>query len=166
MGFLIIDRIGGNVMEASEYIAIAFMAGAGATLLAQWGLIPNLKLKPPALMRYGTLIAALGTAVTASANDFHGLVLGFALASLGYGLARPGYTAGASLAVSRAEQGGVAGAVTAVNGACYIAGPAIGIGLYTLMPELPYWLGTAALLLLLAFVMATPVLRRDVVRED
>jgi MFS family permease len=166
MGFLIIDRIGGDVMEASEYIAIAFMAGAGASLLAQWGLIPNLKLKPPALMRYGTLIAALGTAVTAWASDFHGLVLGFGLASLGYGLARPGYTAGASLAVSRAEQGGVAGAVTAVNGACFIAGPAIGIGLYTLSPELPYWLGTGALLMLLAFVMATPVLRQDVVRDE
>ncbi|WP_439533193.1 MFS transporter [Polymorphobacter sp.] len=161
MGFLIIDRMGGSVLEASEYIAIAFMAGAGATLLAQWGLIPILNLKPPSLMRWGTIIAALGTGVTAMAGDFHGLVIGFALASMGFGLARPGFTAGASLAVSHTQQGGVAGAVTAINGACYIAGPAIGIGLYTLVPALPYWLGAGALVLLLCYVMATPVLARD-----
>jgi MFS family permease len=166
MGFLIIDRMGGDVLVGSRMIAVAFMAGAGATLLAQWGLIPNLKLKPPALLSWGTVIAALGTAATAMASDFYGLVIGFALASLGYGLARPGFTAGASLAVSRAEQGGVAGMVTAINGACYIAGPAIGIGLYTLRPELPYWLGAGALVLLLVYVLATPILAREVVRDD
>ena len=166
MGFLIIDRTGGNATESAEYIAIAFMAGAGATLLAQWGLIPKLKLTPPPLMRWGMLIAAAGSAATALAQDFHGLVLGFALASLGYGLARPGFTAGASIAVSRTEQGGVAGAVTAINGACYIAGPAIGIGLYTFMPALPYWLGAIALLSLLVYAMLDPALKREPLRDE
>jgi len=161
MGFLIIDRTGGNPALSAQYIAIVFMAGAGATLLAQWGLIPKLGLTPPPLMRWGTLIAATGAVAIALATDFHGLVIGFALASLGYGLARPGYTAGASLAVSRAEQAGVAGAVTAINGACFIAGPAIGIGLYTLKPELPYWLGAAALALLLSYAWLNPVLGRE-----
>jgi len=166
MGFLIIDRMGGDVLEASRFIAIAFMAGAGATLLAQWGLIPTLKMTPPALVRWGTMIAAIGSVATALATDFYGIVISFALASLGYGLARPGFTAGASLAVSRAEQGNVAGAVTAINGACYIAGPAIGIGLYSLNQELPYWLGAGALLLLLVYVQASPVLTKPLARED
>lgn len=166
MGFLIIDRLGGNALEAQGNIAIAFMAGAGATLLAQWGIIPRLRLQPPALMRWGTLIAAIGTAGVALSPSFHGLVVAFAFATLGYGLARPGFTAGASLAVGRAEQGGAAGAITAVNGACYIAGPAVGIGLYTFIPELPYWLGAAALLILMGYTLITPMLSRNPVPRD
>lgn len=161
LGFLIIDRLGGDAMQAQGNIAIAFMAGAGATLLAQWGIIPRLALQPPALMRWGTIIAALGCAGIALAPNFHGLVVAFGLLSLGFGLARPGFTAGASLAVGRDEQGGAAGAITAINGACYIGGPAIGIGLYTLQSELPYWLSAAAMLALLAYTLATPTLTRE-----
>ncbi len=165
MGFLIIDRNGGDAMLAQSPIAITFMAGAGATLLAQWGLIPRLSLQPPALVRWGTLIAAIGTAGIALAVDFQMLVVAFALMSMGYGLARPGYTAGASLAVSAEEQGGAAGAITAINGACYIAGPAIGIGLYTLWPELPYGLGAGVLLLLFVYANFNPLLRREALIE-
>ncbi len=166
MGFLIIDRLGGNALEAQGNIAIAFMAGAGATLLAQWAIIPRLALQPPALMRWGTLIAAIGTAGITVAPSFHALVVAFAFATLGYGLARPGFTAGASLAVGRSEQGGAAGAITAINGACYIAGPAIGIGLYTLIPELPYGLGAAALLVLFIYTLATPMLNQTPPPQD
>ena len=56
--------------------------------------------------------------------------LGFAIASLGFGLYRPGFTAGASLAVSRREQGQVGGMVASVNGAAYVVAPAIGVWLY------------------------------------
>ena len=41
------------------------------------------------------------------------------------GLFRPGITSGASLAVNRAEQGRVAGMVALVNGAVFIAAPAL-----------------------------------------
>ena len=50
------------------------------------------------------------------AGDLYGLVLGFGIASLGFGFTRPGFTGGASLAVPLAEQGGVAGVITAANG--------------------------------------------------
>ncbi len=152
MGFLVIDRLGVSPVAAQPEIAIVFMAGAGATLLAQWGLIRMFAMTPLQLMRWGTAIAAIGTAGIALAPDFHALVVAYALSALGYGFARPGFTAGASLAVSQEEQGGVAGAVTAVNGACFVAAPAIGIGLYQLGPSLPYWLGAAALALLIAYV--------------
>ena len=48
----------------------------------------------------------------------------------GFGLFRPGFTAGASLAVSRQEQDVVAGKVAALNGAAWILGPAVGVLLY------------------------------------
>ena len=62
------------------------------------------------------------------------ITLGFAIASLGFGLFRPGFTAGSSLAVTRAEQGQVAGIVASVNGAAYIIAPAIGVWLYNIAP--------------------------------
>lgn len=158
IGFLIIDRMAVGGLESAQLIGIALMAGAGATLLVQWGLIPLLGLSPAQLMRWGTLLAALGTAGIALAPGFYQLVLAFSLASVGFGFARPGFTAGASLAVSRAEQGAVAGAVTSVNGACFIVAPAIGIALYGVAPELPYWLGGAGLVLLFLWVLANRTL--------
>ncbi|KAB7645522.1 MFS transporter [Polymorphobacter fuscus] len=166
MGFLVIDRFDGPPEAAQGEIAIVFMAGAGATLLAQWGLIPTFKMTPPLLMRWGTGIAALGTAGIAISQNFHSLVVAFALASLGYGFARPGFTAGASLAVGRAEQGGVAGAVTSINGSCFVLAPAIGIGLYQLGPTLPYLLGSIALTILLVFAAGNRALRTVTIHED
>ena len=161
LGFLVIDRLGIGAIAAQQQIAILFMAGAGATLLAQWGLIRLFAMTPSMLMLWGTAIAAAGTLGIALAPTFHAIVVAYALAALGYGFARPGFTAGASLAVGDADQGGVAGAVTAINGSCFVAAPAIGIGLYQLAPSLPYLLGAAALAVLLAYAMASPQLRRD-----
>jgi MFS family permease len=170
IGFFIIDRMAPDMgltgAAAAGLISIAFMAGAGATLLAQWGIIRLLHLNPSQLMRWGTLLAAAGTAGIALAPDFHAMVLAFAVACAGFGFARPGFTAGSSLAVSRAEQGGVAGAVTAVNGACFILAPAIGIGLYELEPHLPYWLSAIGLLALAAYAFANPLLRKAQVTDQ
>ena len=116
---------------------------------------------PSQMVRWGSILAALGTLSIALAHDFHTLVLAYALTSLGYGFARPGFTAGASLAVGPDEQGAVAGAVTQVNGACFVLAPAVGIGLYEWSPNLPYLLGAGALALLVAFAVANPVLRRE-----
>jgi MFS family permease len=161
LGFLVIDTQGGNALQSQQEIAIIFMAGAFSTLLAQWGLIPQLRLTPPALMRWGTIIACLGTAGIALSGSFHALVIAFALMSLGYGLARPGFTAGASISVSRAEQGGVAGAVTSINGSCFILAPAVGIGLYQFGHTVPYWLGAVALAGLAVYAFTQPALARE-----
>lgn len=147
IGFFIIDKAApGAGLPAEQLIAIAFMAGAGATLLVQWGIIRILDLTPPQLMFWGCLCGALGLVGIALAPSFYAIILAFALSSAGFGFTRPGFTAGSSLAVGAEEQGGVAGAVTAVNGACYVLAPAAGIGLYQLQPDLPYWLSAAGLL--------------------
>jgi hypothetical protein len=47
--------------------------------------------------------------------------------------------------VDRHLQGAVAGRVTSVNGAAFILGPSIGVGLYELYQPLPYFLSAAML---------------------
>jgi MFS family permease len=149
IGFLVIDRSGVPLAEAQQSIAIVLMAGAGATLLAQWGLIPFLSLSPRQLVFWGLLIATAGTLLTGLAGSMYGITLGFAVASAGFGLFRPGFTSGASLAVRPDEQNAVAGMVTSVNGVAYIAAPAVGVLLYGVWMPLPF-LATAAVLVLLA----------------
>lgn len=149
VGFLIIDRLELPIEAAQHSIAIVLIAGAAASLLAQWWLIPLLALSPRQLVLWGSLIAAAGTVLTGLAGGLYGLTMAFMLASLGYAMFRPGFTAGASLAVSPREQNAVAGMVTSVNGVAFIAAPALGVWLYTMSMPLPF-LATGALMLALA----------------
>jgi len=161
VGFLVLDRLGlrADPGAGAGPTGIVLMAGAIATLLAQWGLIPTLHLGPRAASLWGMVLAALGTALVSIASELHGITMGVALASLGFGLFRPGFTAGASLAVSRAEQGQSAGIVASVNGAAYIFAPAIGVWLYGHSP----WVGFAAieLLCLTVIVLGLRGMTRD-----
>lgn len=131
-GFFVLDRLGlrSDPAAGAGPVGTVLMAGAGATLLAQWGLIPNLNLGPRTSLLAGMGLALLGTICFAFAFDLHTIALGFAIASMGFGLYRPGFTSGASLAVSRAEQGQVGGIVASLNGAAYIFAPALGVWLY------------------------------------
>lgn len=132
IGFLLLDRLGlrGDPDAGAGPVGLVLMAGAVATLLAQWGLIPMLALGPRTSTLWGMCLAALGILPIAIGKDLHTIAVGFAIASLGFGLFRPGFTSGASLAVSPREQGQAAGVVASVNGAAYIAAPAIGVWLY------------------------------------
>jgi predicted MFS family arabinose efflux permease len=154
IGFLVIDRTGVPLAEAQQSIAIVLMAGAGATLLAQWGMIPFLALSPRQLVLWGLLIAAAGTALNGFAQSMYGMTLGFSVASIGFGLFRPGFTSGASLAVRPDEQNAVAGMVTSVNGVAYIAAPAVGVLLYGWWMPLPFLVTAAGMVVLALWVWA------------
>lgn len=150
LGFFVIDRLHLTPAGSEGPISIVMMAGAVAMLGAQWGLIPRLRLTPRALIIWGAVIAAVGLVGTTLSRDLYGITIGFAVASLGFGFTRPGFTAGASLAVPLAEQGGVAGVITAANGISYVLAPTIGISLYGLGHDLPF-AGFALLLIILAW---------------
>ena len=150
LGFFIIDRLKLQPAGSEGPISIVMMAGAAATLGAQWGVIPRLGLSPRALILWGGLIAAAGLLGTMASNDLYGITLGFAVASLGFGFTRPGFTAGASLAVPLAEQGAVAGVITSANGISFVLAPALGMALYTLEHNVPFLVCAGLLLLLTA----------------
>ena len=161
VGFLILDRLGlrDNPAVGAAPIGRVLMIGAGATLLAQWGLIPLLRLGPRASALSGIIVAALGVALISVAYEEHAIAVGMGLASLGFGLFRPGFTAGASLAVSRAEQGQAAGIIASVNGAAYILAPAVGVWLYGHSPWIGF--GVIELLCLTVIVLGIKGLTSD-----
>jgi MFS family permease len=140
MGFLVIDRLNlpVNLIETQQAIGLVLMVGASAALLVQWGIIPNLKIEPRRMMIVGLVLGALGLIGTANSFSLFTIATSYALSSIGFGFTRPAFTAGSSLAVGRELQGLVAGRVTSVNGASFILGPTLGVGMYQLWHPLPF----------------------------
>ena len=153
IGFLILDRLGlrDTPAQGTGPVGLVLMCGAIATLLAQWALIPRLDLGPRAATLSGIAIAAGGVAYLSFANNLHAIALAYAVTSLGFGLFRPGSTAGTSLAVNRAEQGQASGITASVSGASFIYAPALGVWLYGHSDWLGFGLIGALCLTVLAY---------------
>ncbi|MDB5462448.1 MAG: multidrug-efflux transporter [Phenylobacterium sp.] len=169
LGFLIIDKLGASPLAAQRPIAIAMMFGAVAGLLAQWGVIRMFEMTPRQLLRWGVACAALGNLMVALAHDYSTVVAGYAIASLGFGFARPGFTAGSSLAVGWKDQARVAGAIAAVNGINAVFAPAF-MALYRHAHAAPFVLNMALMLGLLIYAFVNRGLRNadpaPATRED
>ena len=151
VGFLVRDRLGlhDDAVGAIQAIGSVMFIGAMASLLAQWGLIPLLSPSPRNSVLWGAILALIGVAITGVSQDFYGISTGYAIASLGFGLYRPGFTAGTSLAVPRNVQGDVAGKVASVNGAAYIFAPAVGVWLFNIWEPATFAIIAVALLFLI-----------------
>jgi MFS family permease len=160
LGFLVIDKVHMPPVQAQGFIQAAMIGGAVAGLLAQWGLIRVFNMKPRDLLLWGAGLAGVGNLFIALAPSYGSVVTAYALTSIGYGFARPGFSAGGSLAVSEEEQGMVAGAITAVNGSCVIITPILGVWLYDHLHWAPFALNTAVLLAMLAFALLNPALQK------
>jgi len=148
LGFHIIDEMAATGLDAraaQPFIGLAMFAGALATLMVQWGLIPLLKLRPPELMRWGAALALVGNLLSIASPGYFGVVVGYAVVSMGVGFARPGFTAGSSLAVGPHEQGAVAGLMMALAGLSFLGPPVVGVALYELREFAPF-LGNVVLL--------------------
>ena len=161
IGFLVLDRLGlrATPAEGTGPVGLVLMCGAIATLLAQWGLIPRLDLGPRAATLSGIAIAAGGVIYLGVADNLHAIALAYAIASLGFGLFRPGSTAGTSLAVTRVEQGQASGVTASVAGASFIYAPALGVWLYGHSDWLGF--GLIAALCAIVFGYGWVALQRD-----
>lgn len=162
LGFHIIDELAATGTAASQsqpFIALAMFAGAAATLLAQWGLIPLLKLQPRDLMRWGAGLALVGNLLSIASPGYYGVVMGYAVVSMGVGFARPGFTAGSSLAVGSHEQGAVAGLMMSLAGLSFLAPPVIGVALYELAEPGPFIANALMLAVATLLCFVSPRLR-------
>jgi len=162
LGFHIIDELSATgiaVREAQPFIGIAMLAGAAATLMVQWGLIPLLRLQPADLMRWGAALALVGNLMSIASPGYYGVVVGYAVVSMGIGFARPGFTAGSSLSVEPHEQGAIAGLMMSLAGLSFLAPPVIGVALYELAEPAPFIANAILLAAATALCFIDPRLR-------
>jgi MFS family permease len=114
-------------------------------------------------MAWGAGVLGLGVAMQIAAPSLGMLLVSQATQGLGAGLARPGFTGGASVAVRPDEQGAAAGLVVATNGAGFVFSPLIGgvayerLGMYV-----PLFITVGILAGMLAFTLVSRRLRHPV----
>ncbi len=137
--FTVMDRMNVTGTQAAQFTGPAFTVGALAVLLAQLALIPRLKLQNRTLMWVGCIPLLLGAVILVFAHDYGSLIFAQFCIGLGGGLSRPGFSSGASLAVSPQLQGNVAGLVISANGLGFVVTPILGLFIYEYVsPVLPY----------------------------
>lgn len=154
-----------DVLKESPHVSARF-AGLGLTvsalaaLFAQFVIVQRSGLPARIQTSIGLVVAALSNALFLVTDVGHHLLVlaALAMSGIGFGMARPGFTSGASLSVEPHEQGAVAGLLNAAGAAGFIFGPLIG-WLYDRSPYAPYVFGTAMMLALLAAQYLSPVLR-------
>ena len=159
LGFLIIDKVKLSPMASLDFIKMAMMTGAIASLLGQWGLIRMFRMSPRHLLRWGAGLAAVGSLIVAVSPDYWTVVIGYALSSLGFSFARPGFTAGASLTVGQNDQARAAGAIAAVNGVNVVLAPLFVLLYQRVGHASPFLVTLVVLLGLLAYAYLNSILR-------
>ncbi len=153
-GLFTMDRLGVAGEQGAELAAAGFMVNALALLVTQMALLPRLKFGPRALMVWGGGLMAAGVLIQIFSPSLGALLVSQAVQGLGAGLARPGFTGGASVAVRPEEQGAAAGLVVAINGAGFVFSPLLGGVVYQHVGmNAPLYITVALLLAMTAFAM-------------
>jgi MFS family permease len=145
--YAVMDSMNVSGSVASQYTGPAMTMGAMATLIAQLVLIPRMRLPIRSLMVYGAAMLAMASLFMVWAADFALFAFAQIMFGFGQGFARPGFSAGASLAATHEQQGDVAGYVTAANGMGFVVSPLFGLWMYQ-------YIGPASPFILCAVLLA------------
>ena len=162
VAFYFQDRLHLTEHETARTVGLSLVFYGIVAVFVQGFLVRRYKWPPHVLLSAGVPIALCGFIGLIFAHDFIPLTAALAVQGLGQGLALPGVTAAASLAVGEHEQGAAAGLSHAAHGLGRVLGPVVGTGLYTIRADLPYYASSALLLLALAALFASPSVRRAV----
>jgi len=152
--FAVMDKMDVSGAQAVQYTGPAFTLGAVGVLLSQLVLIPRLQYSARTLMIVGAVPMVIGALMIIPAGSGAYAILVFAqfLIGLGQGLVRPGFSSGASLAVSPALQGNVAGLVISANGLGYVVTPFFGLYVYEFVaPWVPFAFSAGLLAMMSVF---------------
>ena len=140
MGFLVQDRGGLDPAPAVSVTALMLLANAAGAMLMQLIVVPRQGWSPRRLLRSGMTLALVALACLTIAPSLWGLAASTFAMGVASGMASPGYSAGASLAVSAREQGGIAGVINATGAITWIVAPVSATALYGWMPLSPFLL--------------------------
>src|SRR6202789_616891 len=159
LGFFLQDVLKLDARATVHASNIGLIASALAALFGQFVIVQRSGLSARVLTASGLCVAVASNLLFLVAHSFPVIVTALALSGLGFGMARPGFTSGASLSVAPHEQGAVSGLINAAGAAGFIFGPLIG-WLYELSPTVPFAFGAVAMLGLLIAQFLSPVLYR------
>ena len=166
MGFFFMDVLHVKPEAAAQFNMIGQMSSSMAALFAQLVLIQRVHISARAMTNWGLGAALACSAIFLLSGQFGPLVVALALSGLGFGMARPGFTSGASLSVAPHEQGAVAGIIGGASAMGFIAGPLIGY-MYEWSPYVPYSFMGALMIALFLFMWLSPTLRNaGVIKTD
>jgi MFS family permease len=173
MGFFFMDVLHVAPEHSAQYNMVGQLATSLAALFAQLVVVQYVRLSARALTNWGLGAALISCVAFLAFGNFFILVVGLALSGLGFGMARPGFTSGASLSVSPHEQGAVAGIIGGASAMGFIAGPLIGL-MYEWSPYVPYVFASVLLVGLFGYMWLSPTLRNagiippdiEIVEED
>ena len=140
MGFLVQDRGGLEPAPAVSVTALMLLANAAGAMLMQLIVVPRLGWSPRTLLRTGMTLALVALACLTIAPSLWALAVSTFAMGVASGMTSPGYSAGASLAVSAREQGGIAGVINATGAITWIVAPVSATALYGWMPLSPFLL--------------------------
>lgn len=129
-GFAMMDKMNVRDTEVVNYLGPAYSMGAAATMLAQLVIIPRAHASNRMLMVWGAILFSIGVFLIIPTDQYAVLIAAQFFVGIGNGLCRPGYFAGASLAVSNDEQGDVAGVIMGANAMGFVFSPILGPAMY------------------------------------
>lgn len=164
-GFYFIDILHLGPKEAPQFVGVGLMASAMASLFSQLVLVQRFGLQPRLLLRLAPLSILCGHLLIVFSRDFGPLVFGLTLSGFGAGMAIPGYTSAASLAVGPDEQGAAAGLSNSAGAFGFVLAPVVGFSLYALAPQAPFALTTTMASMLLVYAWTSKAIGRSGARS-
>ena len=164
MGFRFQDVLGLGPGETAQTFGLAMMCTGAASLFAQLVVVQKLDIKPFTLLRLAMPLLIVAFTLMTFVETQLLLTLAMTFLGFGMGLAGPGFMAGASLAVSPAEQGAVAGVAGSCGPLGFTIGPFVGGLMYQYNPTIPY--AFAAGMYVILFIAMFWLVKRVSVHAD
>lgn len=161
IGFVLLDRVRGGPLAAQDSIGLTMTLGAAMALVAQWGLPRIMPPVPMRMMLIGTALSLVGNLVALLDPSEVAASAGFVIACFGYGQARPGFSAAASLGGTDAEQVAIASATSLIAGASIMLPPVVAAAAYEGWAGAPFALAIALLVVGVGLLFSGPIVFRE-----
>jgi MFS family permease len=159
IAFYFMDVLRLSAADTPKVAGLGLTVGAAASLFAQIVLVQRMRLSPRALLTAGPILICIGHCLVIAGHSAALISLGLAFSGLGAGMALPGYSAGASLAVGPDEQGAAAGVANSVGTLGFVVSPFLGFALYAVAPQAAFMLTATTAAALALFAFSSPAIR-------
>ncbi|MUG68357.1 MULTISPECIES: MFS transporter [Paenibacillus] len=136
-GFYLQDQLGLPSDQLAWVVSFGLMLTGLAMLITQIIQSKWLQWTPATMILIGSLVVVVGMVIFLLANQLPGYYFAFFLLGTGAGFTMTGFMVGASVSVTREQQGNVAGLVTAVQGISAIVAPIVSTSLYHVDLRIP-----------------------------